>query len=400
MSGTESSIIVLGGGMLGVTTAIALAERGWPVHLVTDHVIGDPLPAPLPAEFASLFPAASVVPHSLGERHLVPLLRAAHRVFRVLAANPAIPVDVLRHHELFEMPVDAPVYLECMGRVESVSTSTTPLRRPGADAVHGWSYDCYFVDTPRYIRYLRDRLRTLGITVTRRHLTPEDLPRLDAPVIVNATGLGAARLVDDPATHTQLRGTLLHVRAGTRWRSRQSGRVESYGYTPVRDVYPDNRAGAGDLYFYPRSTTAVIGGTRERGRLDEHGRWHGDPIPAPTLRRAGFDFPRPLLDLNRTLVRQLTGHDLLDYPIEIVQGVRYARDLDGGGPRIEHESRAGRSWLHIYGFGGGGVSLSWGAATWALAQTRRLIDPPPPPSSTRVAEALRSAETDVADLTA
>ena len=60
----SSSVAVLGGGILGLTSAIALKIAGYRVTVYTEKEISDPNATSDPL-FASAYPAASVIPHTV-----------------------------------------------------------------------------------------------------------------------------------------------------------------------------------------------------------------------------------------------------------------------------------------------------------------------------------------------
>jgi D-amino-acid oxidase len=144
-------------------------------------------------------------------------------------------------------------------------------------------------------------------------------------VVVNATGLAAGRLADDPAVHPVRGQVVLVANPGLT--------------TSVRDEeHPD-----GAVYVHPRRDDVVLGGTFEPGATD----LAPDPeVAAAILRRCAAVVP----EVARARV---LGHKV---------GLRPARH---GGPRLEMDPAGlpgGTRLVHTYGHGGAGVTLSWGCA--------------------------------------
>jgi hypothetical protein len=103
----------------------------------------------------------------------------------------------------------------------------------------------------------------------------------------------------------------------------------------------------------------------------------------------GVDVPKPILELNRELISQLTTFEIQG---PFVPRVGY-RHVDGTAeyPRtvIELRNRRGLP-MHVdcFGFGGAGVTLSWGAALRVLDIAGDVIGLSSPLNSDSLAQAL------------
>jgi hypothetical protein len=138
----------------------------------------------------------------------------------------------------------------------------------------------------------------------------------------------------------------------------------SYNYTPRSHVFRDRDGHPADVYYYPRRETCVLGGTREPGVVDSRtGEFllRREPV-YETVRISGIDVPKPILTLNLDLVRQLTGTEPTP-PYRASVGFRHLAGT-ADDPRYEIGLRTigERPVVDCYGFGGAGVTLSWGAA--------------------------------------
>ena len=193
----------------------------------------------------------------------------------------------------------------------------------------GWAFRAPTVEMPVYLPWLTDRFLHAGGTLVHRRLSGLAEAARWAPAVVNATGLGAARLCGDPGLYP-VRGQLVVT---TNPGLRTSVRVQDH---------PD-----GYTYVHPRSRDVVLGGTFEIGSADTT----VDPATA-----------RAIVARCTALVPQLAEAEILAHTV----GLRPART---GGVRLEADDRSlpGHRVVHNYGHGGAGVTFSWGCADDAAA---------------------------------
>jgi D-amino-acid oxidase len=174
---------------------------------------------------------------------------------------------------------------------------------------------------------LRQQVVDAGATLVRRRAMSLEEALDAAPVVVNATGLAAGRLCDDPAVYPA-RGHIVLAD--------NPGLDES-----VRDE--DNPSGI--TYVHPRTHDVVLGGTFDEGRFSVE----PDPAEAAAIVRRCV-----------ALEPRLAGVRIRGSRI----GLRPARR---GGPRVEASGRI----IHAYGHGGAGMTLSWGCADEIAALASR-----------------------------
>ncbi len=398
-----ASISVLGGGVSGITTATTLTLLGHDVCIYTnrraDHAYGSHAPM-----MASLYPAASVIPHAVTVDDPAAHLADSQAVFDVLREDPAFGVRQQLHFEMFEPgarpsgvpdPPYAPAlcdFARCTafadGALDASRTpSPAPPLRSGAGNATGWRYEVTFVETPTYLRALFALFESLGGTIQQKHVTPERVAQLPGDLLVNVLGGAAPNVFPDPRPASYLRGVLLLVDSPGLPKHRDTGRPVSYNYTPNPSVYATEDGSAAGVYAYPRRDVWVLGGSKQEGRIvgDE---WRGESVMANTFSVPGIDggpavdVPRPVLDLNDQLLRDLTGVSIRDRDMRATFGYRYARDLDGDGVRLgTTHTRDGRPVVHNTGHGGAGVTLSWSCAL-RVAHTIHAMGEGNPPSDT------------------
>ncbi|MCF6525199.1 FAD-dependent oxidoreductase [Streptomyces sp. JJ36] len=232
--------LILGGGVIGLTTAVVLAEDGVRVRVRTRE----------PAEHTTSAVAGGLCwPYRIRpERRALEWAVRSFGVFAGLArAEPAAGVRMVPGTMAGGgVPAE---WAELVG-----PRTVTPL-----------------VDMPAYLRYLRDRLEAAG----GRHETgapasPAEVAG-EAPVVVNCTGLGARTLVPDP--------TLVPVR----------GRLVLVANPGIAEWYVDAGGHSTEsCYVLPQPYGLVLGGTAEEGAEDTG----PDPAAAEAIReRCARVFP-------------------------------------------------------------------------------------------------------------
>ena len=301
-------VTVVGAGVVGLSCAVRLAERGHEPHVLARD---------LPLETTSAVAAALWYPYRAGPQEAVARWSAAtYRELLGLAdAQPASGVRLVDGTELLPGAAapSRPWWAEAVDGLQQVAD-------PAPGRPWGWRLRLPVAATSVYLPWLTERLERTGGTVTRSWL-PE-LP--GAGVVVNCTGLAARGLADDLGVHP-VRGQVVRIaRDGiSRWLLDQGD--------PERP-----------LYVVPRLHDVVVGGTAEP---DE---WSVTPDPQVTdelLRRAAELVPE-------VASARVLGHRVGLRPAR--QEVRLeARPHPGGEPG---------GVVHCYGHGGSGVTLSWGCA--------------------------------------
>ena len=305
-------VLVVGGGVIGLTCAVRLSEAGREVELWARD---------LPPRVTSNVAAAIWYPYHAG-----PPEKAArwallsYRRFVELARDPRTGIVMREGCELFEGP---PVPPEWRTGLQGFR----PAREGelcGRDS--GYRVLVPVIEMPIYLEWLRSRAEAAGVRIARRELSSLDEALEASGQVVNCAGLGARELVGDER--------LVPVRG-------QVVRVERRG---LERFVLDEATRSGITSVVPRSQDCVLGGTAEEGREDLE---PDDEATAAILERC------------TRLVPELAGARVLGTAV----GLRPVRDE----VRLESERpRPGQLVVHDYGHGGAGVTLSWGCAEEVL----------------------------------
>ncbi|HEV7897160.1 MAG TPA: FAD-dependent oxidoreductase [Planosporangium sp.] len=327
MAEAAPDVIVLGAGVIGLTTGICLAEAGLRVLVRTEST---------PARTTSAAAAALIGPLSFPPgRPASDWERATLVEFTALADVPDTGVRIRRGLLAARpgLPPPPPGFEHTAG-LEPADPADLP-----SGFEYGFWANLPLADMPVYLAYLTDRLAGAGgrVDVTPARSLAEVAP--DAPLMANCTGVGAHDLVPDPEVHP-VRGQ--HVI------------VENPGLDTFFLEAPIGTTWAG---YFPHGDHVVLGGT---ATVDD---WNlaADPATAREIQNRCAEID-PRLRNARVL-----GHRV---------GLRPARPT----VRLELEEIGPARCVHNYGHGGVGVSLSWGCAREAAVMlvTGGPAGPEPP----------------------
>ncbi|WP_433406833.1 FAD-dependent oxidoreductase [Streptomyces sp. CA-146814] len=325
-----ADVIVLGGGVIGLTTAVTLAERGLRVRVWSR----DPAGATTSAVAGALWwpyriePAERVGVWALETLAVYEELAAgACRQTAVVARSPA-------DGSLTTGPGPGGTGVRLVAGVHGgerfAALGPWAAELKGAvEVAEGLRVVLPLLDMPVHLAWLERRLVAAGGAVERRAVAGFAEAAARAPVVVNCTGLGARELVPDAGVRA-VRGQLVVV--------------ENPG---IAEWFTEaDSASAATTYFFPQPAGLVLGGTAE---ADDERR---EP-DAGTAREIVARCARVRPEIARARV---LGHRV---------GLRPVREA---GVRIEAEALPGGGLLvHNYGHGGAGVTVAWGCARAAAA---------------------------------
>jgi D-amino-acid oxidase len=283
-------VTVVGGGIAGLSSAYRLAEAG---HRVTVRTAGRPDESTSAVAGGLIYPPVAQV-----DERVVRWTEVTVGVYRRSLAAPGIRFLPGSITLVADQP--GPLWLSAM----------TDVTRDG-DRL---GFTTALVDMPVYLAWLAEQVVALGVKT--EYAAVASLAEVDADVVVNAAGLGAAALAGDD-TLVPVRGQLVHL--------------ADPGLTSWTVVIEGDEV----TYVIPHGRHVICGGTEEIGR--------GDLDPDPAVAAA-------IVRRCRSLVPALADAAVL--------GTRAG--LRPGRPSVRLE-RIGNV-VHDYGHGGAGVTLAWGCA--------------------------------------
>ncbi|MEN9846084.1 MAG: hypothetical protein RIS36_1231 [Pseudomonadota bacterium] len=380
----NKEIVIIGGGVIGATVGVVLLLAGAPVRIMCRHWIEEVADTPerLASEprFASQYPAASVIPHSVTIKDADWHITTNQRLFHRLIDCPASGVRAQRHYEVFESPTPIPEHARMLLGFSELPLNGSgdagaPRRAPNLP-IFGWSSDVFFAEMQRYRSFLGRLYRALGGTLeVGRYATMDDVTATGCDTVVNCGGAWAPGFVGDPLSSIFVKGVLVAIDAGGAIpHSLHTSQICSYNYSPSATIYGSENGDPIDVYFYPRTDRLLLGGTRfesveldgdSRTTSDRPFRWRGEAwtketvdvprLGAPTQMES---VPEPIISLNRDLILNLTGFDIGQLPRHAMVGYRHKRST----VRLEESNHGDLRVIHNYGHGGAGVTLSWSSA--------------------------------------
>ncbi|MCP3818312.1 FAD-binding oxidoreductase [Streptomyces sp. A3M-1-3] len=310
-------VVVVGAGVIGLTTAITLAEDGrrvrvWAREAGTDTV--------------SAVAGALWWPYRVQPEELVGAWSLASlRVNTGLAERPAETGVRLVPGFMADTAVAGlgPWTAEVPG-LRDATAEELP-----AGYGYGLRARLPLIDMPAHLRYLRWRLEAAGGVVERREI--RTLAEA-GPVVVNCAGIGARELVPDPQVRP-VRGQLVIV---------ENPGIEEW-------FVAADHASSETAYIFPQPYGVVLGGTAEEDS------WDREPDPATA---------HAIVERCARIRPELAGAKVLGHRV----GLRPARD---GGVRLEPERLpSGTLCVHNYGHGGAGITVAWGCAQAAARLVR------------------------------
>jgi D-amino-acid oxidase len=308
---TGQQVVVLGAGVSGLTSAVYLAEAGWPVRIWATE---------MPKQTTSVVAGAVWAPPRPGERASQTLAWTAHslRVFRELAEDSATGVQM------------APALIVGdLTRSDAMSSAAelVPGLRPADPADIPTSFPAGFhatmpmIDMPQYLDYLTERLAAAGCEIEIHPVRSLAEAADAAPIVVNCTGLAAGALVGDDTVRPLFGQHVVLSNPG------------------LQQLFLQIDSGSEWTCYFPHPQRVVCGG------ISIADRWDLTPDPDVTDR---------IVERCRRIQPRLGEADVL----ETITGLRPDRPA----VRVEAEPLGRARCIHNYGHSSNGVTLSWGCA--------------------------------------
>ncbi|KAH8893459.1 FAD dependent oxidoreductase [Thozetella sp. PMI_491] len=313
-------ICVLGSGIIGLASATLLVDAGYEVVVVARDMPGDPagLSWASPSAGAIIQPGPDLKPASRE------LQAESFKYYWALAnRDPTSGVQIIPTKLYLDIsPTEAGIWGETVfPGYRNLKKDELPASVP-----FGVTMKACAANPTALLPWLKNSLEERGVKFIRFTVTSlEQLLELtNADALVNATGLGARTLANDPNV-VPVGGQTMFIRNKAHW-----------------DHIILRQGGAEYTYAIPRllSGGVIVGGTRKVGSVDTS---VDTELKKDILRR-----------INRIAGDAFADVDV-EKDVEDIVGFRPGRE---GGYRLEREGKI----IHAYGFDGKGYAYSFGAA--------------------------------------
>jgi D-amino-acid oxidase len=308
-------VTVVGAGIIGLTTALTLEERGHRVRVVAAGRRGDT---------TSSIAGAVWFPYRVGPPHKVTrwALRTRRWLQDLAVTTPEAGIDVLTGYEILGDDGTTRPWWAAAPTMEGDELATDRIdveyvEAPVTGAPHGWKFIAPRAQPSLFLPYLESRLIE---PIEQRIVT--DIKHEPGDVIVNCTGLGARELVGDDLVYPLLGQIVIAER----------------GSADLATTVTDDRDPERIFYIIPRRDELVLGGCSL-------------PFPPGDVPHIDPDITARILDHAKRL-----GISVGAVRTERVGLRPYRSEV-----RLERDAHH-RRIIHNYGHGGAGFTLCRGCA--------------------------------------
>jgi D-amino-acid oxidase len=304
-----AEVVVIGGGVVGLTCALTLRERGHRVRVIAAATGAGTTSW---AAGAVWYPFRADPP----EKVRAWAFRTREWLIELARHDASAGVDVLTRLELVDddVPPWWAVGLPDLRLLRKDAAGDTFV----GSTRHAWSHIAPRCEPAIHLAWLE---RTLGVPVEIRRVA--SFAEVDAPWIVNCTGLGARGLTGDDSLQAVFGQTV----------------ITEPGGIDLRVAHDDERSLESLFYSIPRRSEVVLGGCAELC--------------------ADHRTTTPSHEMTARILARTRAHGLSPGAVKRESaGLRPCRDA---GVRLEKDANDPRV-IHNYGHGGAGYTLARGCA--------------------------------------
>jgi len=319
----DKKALVLGCGVIGLTSGIRLLEEGYEVEIVAANI---------PPDTTSNVATAYWYPFRVNPpEKVLPWAAFTYDKYMELSETPGIGIGVFNFVQIFDHKVEDPFWKPAVTNFIRVGKDELP---PGY--VDGYIALIARIEPPIYMDYLVTRFKESGGKITKLYKEIENIEEITGnhKLIINCSGLGSGKLFNDKEVFP-IRGQLV--------------KTTNPG---LRDCINEEEGPLAVSYIVPHGTYCILGGTAD----DNDWNLEVDPKTSEEIFRKC-----------RELDPRLNEAEILGERV----GLRPGRTE----VRLEIERLPSDSVIiHNYGHGGAGFTLSWGCAEEVLRFAERVCE--------------------------
>ena len=317
----KKNALVLGCGVMGLTSGIRLLENGYEVEIMA---------ASIPPDTTSDVATAYWYPFRVNPpEKVLPWAAFTYEKYIDLAKIPGIGIGVFNFVQIFDHQVKDPFWKPAVRSFVRVGKDELP---PGY--VDGYIASVARIETPVYMQYLLNHFKDTGGKVTKLDREIESLVDISEGwgIIINCMGLGAGKVLNDKEVFP-IRGQLV--------------KTTNPG---LKDCINEEEGPLAVSYIVPHGSYCILGGTADDND------WNMEIEP----------------ETSEEILRKCR---ILDPRLEEAQvlGARVGLRPGRTEVRLEVEKVSEDcTVIHNYGHGGAGFTLSWGCAENVLELAKSL----------------------------
>lgn len=309
-------VIVVGAGIIGLTTARELQDAGYDVEIWS----ADPLHSTCSAVAAAFWYPYVIQP----EEAVLDWGIATLERFKDMKDDSDAGVTIRKINAIFKKETPDPVWAAQIPSFRRMTQDEIPESH-----TDGFTFDSVAIEMSVFLPHIINEFKEHGGQLIERKV--EDLQEvcLHADVVVNCTGLGAKELCNDDQ--------LKPVR----------GQVACTEKGELEEMYSDCD---NMMYIVPFENVCILGGTA---------------IPDSWDKEPSEQTCQDIIERCSQTLPAVKDWNVIEHRV----GLRPSRDC----VRLEVEERAdGTTLIHNYGHGGAGVTLSYGCAAEVVELVERL----------------------------
>jgi D-amino-acid oxidase len=304
----KKNIAIIGAGVIGLTSAIRLLEKGYNVSIFARDIDSNMTSRAAPAIWS---------PYKAAPEDLI--LKWAKRGLEVYQDFPAgNGVQEIESMELFNKDSGMPLWSKIIKNFKTLSPSEMP-----DGYVKGYSKQTFVIDTTIIVDYLQTQVKKLGAKIFQKEF--KKIPDVDTEfkIIINCSGVWSNQLVPDEETFP-ISGQYISLQKPAGLNKILFAAIDDDGY----------------ILIVPRAHDCYVGGTTV---LND---WNTE---------VNKELTENILQRAKLLEPKLNDMKILKTSV----GLRPGRKT----VRLEAEKiSADRTVIHNYGHGGSGFTVSWGCA--------------------------------------